>query len=424
MTTLGLDEAKRRKAPRRGQSTPNPDGYLPELHGQRVSDWQGQDIPERGWIADDWIPRHQVTLLMGDSGIGKTTVALQLGAAVVLGERWLGAETTRSPVLAVLCEDEPDENMRRMRDVAALYGVQFEDLADFEIIVPEDDDDQCEDTSLMAFDQYTGEGNTSMYYFRILRRAQKIKAQLIILDTLADFFSGNENVRRHVFQFMTLAKRLARAIDGAVVICGHPSRAGLLQGTGESGSTHWKARARSFLHLERAKDEDGEPSTTHRILTRLKSNYAPSGESIRLGWQRGAYVPEGGGMDFVDRLDANARRRAVEEAFLQALATILGRGYEPSHRIEARSLYAPKLAADLPEMRAYGVREIEAAMRSLMASGELVLGETAGPPSRRKKIIVPKGYADGARASGSDPTDTFEQSAQGGSDTPTDTTNR
>lgn len=377
--TVPLDKARQL---RRDEATPNPQGHLPELRGQCVADWQGRAIAEREWIAVDWIPRHQVTLLMGDSGIGKTTVALQLAAAVALGKPWLGTETTRCPVLAILCEDEPDENQRRMRDVAALYGVNFRDLADLEVLVPEEDDDECEDTSLMSFDQFNGEGKTSLYYHRILRRAQWIGAKLIILDTLADFFSGDENKRRHVFQFMTLMKRLARAIDGAVVICGHPSRAGMSQGTGESGSTHWKARARSFLYLERTKDEDGLPSTTRRTLTRLKSNYAAAGEAIRLEWDRGAYTPEGGNADFVDRLDRAARQKHLRDAFLFALRKLSAQGRNVSHSRQAAN-YAPKVMQGLPEFEGFGRNDIETAMKSLFDDGLIEANAVVGRKPNR-----------------------------------------
>ncbi len=65
-------------------------------------------------------------------------------------------------------------------------------------------------------------------------------AQLVVFDSLHDFFAGNENHRGHARNFIALLRRLAREIDGTVVVTGHPSVYGLRSGTGSSGNTAWR----------------------------------------------------------------------------------------------------------------------------------------------------------------------------------------
>ena len=38
--------------------------------------WQDQPLPERRWLVDGLIPLHNVTMLGGDGGLGKSLLAL------------------------------------------------------------------------------------------------------------------------------------------------------------------------------------------------------------------------------------------------------------------------------------------------------------------------------------------------------------
>ena len=53
------------------------------------------------WLVDDLIPEGCITLLSGDSGVGKSTVALSLAGAVAHGAPFLGLATSHSRVLYV-----------------------------------------------------------------------------------------------------------------------------------------------------------------------------------------------------------------------------------------------------------------------------------------------------------------------------------
>ena len=114
----------------------------------------------------------------------------------------------------------------------------------------------------------------------------------MILDTLADLHSGQENDRTVARQFIGLLRGLAIRYDTTVVLLAHPSLTGMSTGSGLSGSTAWNASVRSRLYLERVEDGTDEPNANRRRLVVKKANYGPVGSEISLTWQDGVFVAD------------------------------------------------------------------------------------------------------------------------------------
>src|SRR6202008_3520491 len=129
---------------------------------------------------------------------------------------------------------------------------------------------------------------------------------LVVYDTLADLFAGNENSRPQARQFVQMLRGLALRTRSPALLLSHPSLTGLSSGTGTSGSTAWSNSARSRLYLEY--QNEGDPDV--RILKTMKSNYARIGAEIRLRWHNGIFVPDA--LDLtVDTAAAAASARAT-----------------------------------------------------------------------------------------------------------------
>src|SRR5262249_34125156 len=177
--------------------------------------------------------------------------------------------------------------------------------------------------------------------FHLLRSAAKQhRAKLIIIDTLADVFAGNENDRAQARAFAQQALGLlARETQGAVIVLAHPSKSGMNSGSGESGSTAWIGTFRSQLYLSTPKPENKkEPLDPNlRTLTRRKSNAARRDDEIRLRWEDGVFVAsELGG------LFGLMERQPCERVFLQ----LLDRTAEANQPVSSNSRagnYAPRL---------------------------------------------------------------------------------
>jgi RecA-family ATPase len=221
-------------------------------------------------------------------------------------------------------------------------------------------------------------------------RAGQDRPALIVLDTLADLFPGDENSKLHTRQFVTLLRRLALGSEAAVVVLAHPSVAGMASGFGTSGNTAWNNSVRSRLYLERifATGKDGklqEPDPTMRTLSNKKLNYGPSGTNFRLRWLDGVFVTD-------DRLTLPAPAVEVEpdtsraeEKFLELLAAFTAEGRKVS--ATPSGSYAPSLFAK--DVRSDGVsKQAFAKAMSVLFSAKAIVVEEHGPPSHRRSRIV------------------------------------
>lgn len=248
--------------------------------------WEGLPIPTRKWIIKNWIPLLKVTLLYGDGGTGKTLLALMLAIAVSLGRDFLGMKITQGRVYALLGENDETDTHIAIAAICRHYGVSLGDLKGRIRIASRSGFDNV----LMHFEKGTGK-HTELFK-QLLADVTAFDADLIILETAADLFGGNENVRHEVRQFIAnCCEVIAQEANAAVVLCAHPSVAGLRSGDGTAGSTAWNNSARSRLYLRRDIDEKGhETDQDFRILSRMKANFAGRQDAIDLYWRDGVFV--------------------------------------------------------------------------------------------------------------------------------------
>jgi hypothetical protein len=265
--------------------------------------------PQRRWIVSEWLPEGEVTSLYGDGGVGKTLLAQLLGTAVATGMPFFGLPVQQMPVLAVLCEDTRDELHRRQYAINAYLGCNLHPSLGLMRLWPR----VGTENFLVMYDQ-RGAPSLAPFYQRLLREIEALGSgpKLVILDTLADLFGGNEIERKQVNHFVkAVLRRLAQDCGATVLLLAHPSLGGMNSGAGYSGSTAWNNAVRQRLYLARPKengDDDG------RVLTRMKSNYAKAGpgEKIELYYDSGVLKPRYvGPMDTVERIALQNRRKHV-----------------------------------------------------------------------------------------------------------------
>lgn len=251
----------------------------------RASELSGEP-PERQWIVPEWIVEGAINSLYGDGGVGKTLLAQQLACAVSMGASWLGLPTKQGTVLAVLCEDEKDELWRRHNHIKAAMGHSVGNPFADVFLWPRVGDDNV----LVRWDR-DGKATLGAFYADVVAQVEELEPSLLILDTLADVYGGNEIDRPQVNYFVkTVLGGLVKARGEAgkpltVLLLGHPSVAGKASGSGYSGSTAWNNAVRSRMYLTRPEEGAGD----ERILTRGKANYAKSGDetAVRLFFSEG-----------------------------------------------------------------------------------------------------------------------------------------
>jgi RecA-family ATPase len=318
-------------------------------------------VPERRWIVPNWLPVRVVTLCYADGGIGKTLLGLQLMASTALNSKWCGIRVTPCNSIGLFSEDDATELHIRMDAIRQHHGVSWADLGNMH---PADATGQ--DNILVRFNSYDGKMTLTPRFDQLREQAMDTKSRLIVIDTAATCFSGNESDRGQVTQFVGNAlTKLAQDIDGAVLLNAHPSLSGLASGDLRSGSTAWNNSCRSRWGLARPEDAEGKPilDSPERILTRRKANAASTGDAITMEWRDGVFlVPE------KYTAGIGSRKDQAEQSFLAALQARKRDGLHVSPNTRAGN-FAPKVLHTTPEARDFSVKELAEAMNNLLKRG-------------------------------------------------------
>ncbi|WP_441268029.1 AAA family ATPase [Bradyrhizobium sp. 215_C5_N1_1] len=226
-------------------------GHQPPLPAVRPSAWRGVPLPEMRWIATHRIPADDATILSGDGGGGKTTVALQLAVSVERGlGDWLGTTVEAGPVIFFSAEEPDHEMRRRLVRVARKRGIDPDEIEGlhFYFASPEN----C----LLAYAHADGTMWPTPLFGSLAMLVDKVRPALIVVDSIAATFGGNQNDRVHARTFVSLFRRLAQDAGCAVLLLDHPSLSGITSGTGRGGSMDWQNATRARLHLEQVGSQD------------------------------------------------------------------------------------------------------------------------------------------------------------------------
>ena len=248
--------------------------------------WEGKSIPGRQWIVQGLIPANTVTLLTGNGGDGKSLLAVQLLKASVTRTPWLGRSVKHVRCMGIFCEDDADELMRRTD--GTLDGLTFGDLDGLTFV-----DRDGKDSIMYEASHNETDGRTTAFFEQVWASVREYGIELLVLDSLYNFFGGNENVRAQANQFIGHLKRMGRALGCAIIVVAHPSRSGMGQGgDGTAGNTAWHNSVRSRLYLHRRKHPSNDPEKKGPlVLEHMKSNYGKAEDAIEIVWETGKFVP-------------------------------------------------------------------------------------------------------------------------------------
>jgi len=261
--------------------------------------------------------------------------------------------------LGLFCEDTEEELDRRIERIAGFYGRSRADFTGFfwASLVG------CDQTEFISFNfgRLFVEGAFRLFEQQIA----EVGAGLAALDTIADFFGGEEVNRRQVSQFLRMLNGCCFRNHCTIIGSRHPSRSGRNSGTFESGSTGWEGKERARLHLrDPAHDRDDDPRhqqhSNKRILTRAKCNYAMPGEEIEL-------VFEDGGFKRIDdnKPKGTLRDIAAKQKFLELLRKFNKTGRVVHNAANNPARYAPAVFARDDDSGGFSKGELKRAMDRL-----------------------------------------------------------
>jgi hypothetical protein len=230
------------------------------------------------------MPRRHVTLFGGHGGIGKSSLALAIGAHVACGLSFAGLEVEQSAVLFVSLEDEASIVRLRLRSIIEAYGLPVARvLNSFRLL----DGTQTITALMTEGDAFNAQPVFTKAYRELEEAAHG--AGLIVIDNASDAFDANENSRRTVRTFVHGLVDIARKHNAAVVLLAHIDKnaaKGGARGNNYSGSTAWHNSARSRVALI---EQDGRILLVHE-----KANLSARAEPVSFMFVDGVPVPEAG----------------------------------------------------------------------------------------------------------------------------------
>lgn len=335
--------------------------------------WHGQPIPVRQWYAEELVPLRQVTILNGDGGVGKSLLALQIAAAGAMSIDTLDMTPLAGRTMYVGAEDEAEEFWRRLDAVARAHGKDLSELWKFRLLPLADRD------ALLAVPDRRGNMEPTPLLASIIDQACEFLPRLVVFDTAADLFGGDEIKRGQVRQFIGMLRQMAIGLDCAVILLAHPSVQGMQSGTGSSGSTAWNNSVRSRLYLTRPEGKDVDPDL--RILKTMKANYGATGGEIKLRWKDGVFVLDDG------KPRPGSQMLAVHaERVFKNLLSLFNRTGQNVSDVTGTS-YAPAKMAQHPDAEGVSKKSLKDAMQRLLDRGDIKI-VMEGPPSRQRKRLI------------------------------------
>jgi RecA-family ATPase len=268
-------------------------------------------------------------------------------------------------VLYISAEDSSDELHRRVDAIAKAENIGLDRLESLHLLSLAGEDAvlaTCNEGDLVR---------ATPLWTHTTRLVERLGPALVIYDTLADLFAGNENSRPQARQFVQMLRGLALRTHSAALLLSHPSLSGLSSGSGTSGSTAWSNSVRSRLYFQR---DELDPDA--RVLRTMKANYAGIGTEIRVRWQDWTFVPIQGGGDS----NRSSQQLTAETIFLQLLTIFeeTGRTVSPN----PSKSHAPTLFAAEERGKPIGKKALQAAMSRLLEAGT-IRAVAHGAPSRQ-----------------------------------------
>ena len=181
----------------------NPEDQMDWLDIELFAHTEPPAVP---WIVESFCAAGQVTMLVGDPGVGKSWVALGAASAAALGTPFLGMHTQPRSSVLIDAENGPMEMHRRLKALKFFESIKVADIQpgfDFEHSL-----DYLADACAPAH------------------------CGILILDSMRTIWGGDENESKAVTNCLTQLQQLARTANIAIVVIHHTNKMGTFRGSG------------------------------------------------------------------------------------------------------------------------------------------------------------------------------------------------
>lgn len=217
------------------------------------------------WLIPNLLARGEITILAGEAGVGKTTLALEIAHG--LTKRASILDQTYQPIQARVCWLHFDHSAERLREkYEIIYGEPPNDL----FMAP--DLDTMEHLGMLPLSQQT----LDMWVYML----EQFAVEVLVVDTLLDLFQLDDSDKTSKAQAaMQSLRTLVERTGVAVLAIAHPNKAGgQRRVTSLANSLAFGAKADVVAFLT---DDDGPLSDGKRCILRVvKSRSGDRWESV------------------------------------------------------------------------------------------------------------------------------------------------
>lgn len=324
--------------------------------------------PARDWIIDHWLSDGP-TLIAGPGGVGKSLLAQTIGTAIALGQNYVD-QIKAARVLVWACEDDHNEIWRRQIPISKYFSSTLSALSERLIVEPRRG---CDNT---LFATAFGSPTFTELMKELASQVEDYKADVLILDNIAQTFGGNENDRHHVTKYINgLLGLTTRPI--ALLLMGHPAKAVASE---FSGSTAWENAVRMRWYLgytlpdEQAKKQPGEDDVIDpsvRFLAKRKSNYTTR-DYRRLNYVDGVFKIDqvAGANSISSHYGQQARKDAADICVLGAIRRFCAQRMRTTDG-KTSPEYLPKVMREARIADDFTTRELAEALVRLRICGRV-----------------------------------------------------
>ena len=158
-----------------------------------------------------------LTLLWGDSGIGKSFVAISMASSVSMGVPWMGRRVKEGAVYYIAGEGGASNVAYRMRTALKERHV---DMNDERVKVP-----LFVITPGIDFVDHASE------FVDLIGEEPYLSPQLIVVDTLARCFLGDENKQEYMGKFVKSLDLLREHYECDILVVHHANKIGKVRGS-------------------------------------------------------------------------------------------------------------------------------------------------------------------------------------------------
>jgi hypothetical protein len=277
-----------------------------------------------------------------------------------------------------LCEESRDEVWRQQVAINAHFTLSMESLSNLSI-VPRYGLDNTLLAVLHGNPVFTG------LLEQLNQQVNDLKADVLVLDNLAQVFGGNENDRHQATYFVNAVAGLVKGRPFAPVFVGHTARA---FGSEFSGSAAWENAVRMRWYLgptlpdQKPAAEDEPIDTDVVYLARRKANYTAK-DWQKLKFENGVLIPESTSGDA--KADDMFRNDAADTVVLGALQKLAAAGILATDGVTSPD-YLPKQIIAKGFANRHTKRDLTQAMNRLMGAGRLKRDIVGKYPNRSPRF--------------------------------------